>query len=388
MRTPKYNLIVASVIFSLAATAVAQTPPVATPGQSNIPVRPAVAFPPTPTPAPKAEPMTEAQLDEFLIPSNYLARTSDVVSIIYNGFRRSQIDPCGCVTHQLGGLDKEARLVNRIEDLEIPTLEVDAGGWVRDMPDEKLLTQSQALLKGLGEIGYDAVNVAFTELAMAPDELKKLAADAKVSLLSANITDTAGQPVFDPYVIKPVTMVDGTEVKVGVIGVTRSRIEMSANSLDAPTSVTAGNGTGAGIALQITDPITAINRYAAELKGQADFIIVMDYDRRSNAQKIIGGLADKSAVDLLIMGENTQIQGSLQTLEGVHVVSGGYEGRQLGTLYLELKDGNVVSTYNRHVEVLQTIPPVQGVTELIEQTHKVLEQPGDAASNEPQQLQL
>src|SRR5690606_20253407 len=107
---------------------------------------------------------------------------------------------------------------------------------------------------------------------------------------------------------------------------TRPRIEMSANPLDTPTSVTAGTGSGAPVALQISDPIAAINKYAGELKDKADFVIVLDYDRRSNAQKIIAGIADKSAVDLLITGENTQIQGSLQTLEGVQVVSGGYEG--------------------------------------------------------------
>src|SRR5690606_38877083 len=139
MRTPNIKLFVASAIFSLAASSViAQTPPVPTPGQSNVPVRPAVAFPPTPTPAPKAAPMTEAQLDDFVVPSQYLERTSDVLCIIYNGFRRSQFDPCGCVTHQLGGLDKEARLVTRIEEMKVPALEVDAGGWVRDLPDEKL----------------------------------------------------------------------------------------------------------------------------------------------------------------------------------------------------------------------------------------------------------
>lgn len=348
--------------------------------------RPAVAFPPTPTPAPKAEPMSESQLDEFLIPSQYLERTSDVLCIVYNGFRRSQIDPCGCVTHQLGGLDKEARLVKRIEEKKVPALQVDAGGFMRDMPDEKLIEQSKTLLSGLGKIGYDAVNVGFTDLAASPDALKKIADEAGLTLVSANITAENGEPAFDPYLIKEVTLTDGKNLKVGIVGVTRPRVEMSAQKLDAPTSVTAGAGAGA-VALQISDPLTALNKYLPEVSSKSDFVVVLDYDRRSNADKVIQGLADITAVDVLVMGENAQLQGSVQNFEGVQVVSGGYEGRQVGTLYVELKDNKVVSTWNRHIEVLQTIPPVSEVTSLMEESRKT-SGGGKDETSEPTKLKL
>jgi 2',3'-cyclic-nucleotide 2'-phosphodiesterase (5'-nucleotidase family) len=378
------KLLAALSILSTAVIAVAQDAPATTPPAA--PARPAVAFPPTPTPAPKEEPMTEVQLDQFLIPSQYLARTSDVLCIVYNGFRRSQIDPCGCVTHQLGGLDKEARLVKRIEEHKIPAIQVDAGGFMRDLPEEKLIVQSKALLKGLGEIGYDAINVGFTDLALAPDELKKLAADAGLHVISANITDQSGALVFEPYTIKEVTLTDGTQLKVGVVGVTRPRVEMSGQPLDAPTSVTAGGN----VALQITDPAAAINKYAAELSGKADFVVALVYDRRSNADKFVNALSDKKLVDVLITGENTQIQGSVQAIGGVQVVSGGYEGRQVGTLYVELKDKEIASTWNRHIEVLQTIPPVAEITKLIEETHRATEQPTGAPVPEdgPMKLKL
>src|SRR5690606_4805151 len=71
---------------------------------SNAAARPAIPFPATPTPKPKEEPMTSEKLDQHLVPSQFLGRTSDVLALVYSGFRRSQVDPCGCVTHQLGGL--------------------------------------------------------------------------------------------------------------------------------------------------------------------------------------------------------------------------------------------------------------------------------------------
>ena len=385
---PTGKLLIAMMTLSLASAVSAQQQP-AVPAAEGA-AKPRVAFPPTPTPQPKAPPMTEAQLDEFLIPQQYLARTSDVLCIIYNGFRRSQVDPCGCVTHQLGGLDKEARLVQRIEELKIPALEVDAGGFVRDLPDEKLVEQGRTLLKGLGKIGYDAVNVAFTDLAIAPDELKKAAQDAGTKLVSANVTDEAGKPVFDPFVVKDVKLTDGSTLKVGILGVTRPRVEMSAEPLDTPTSVTAGSANGQQVPLQISDPIAAINKYLPEVSEKADFVVLLDYDRRSNADKIIQKIADPDKVDVLVMGENTQIQGSVQNMKNIQVVSGGYEGRQLGTLYLELKDHKVASTWNRHIEVLQTIPPVSEITTLIESVHKKTEQPESDGSNSdgPMKLKL
>lgn len=337
---------------------------------SGAQARPSVAFPPTPTPAPKAEPLTVENLDTLLIPTQFLSRTSDVLAIAYNGFRRSQIDPCGCVTHQLGGLDKEARLIQRIDELKIPAIQLDAGGFVRDMADQKLVEQSKFLLQGLGSMGYEAVNVGFTDLALSTEELKAAAGKAEVKLVSANIVDAAGSPVFNPYIIKEIVQTNGQPLKVGVIGVTRPRVELSGAPSDQAAPVVAGSAGESSETLTIIDPLTAINKYLPELAEKSDFVVVLDYDRRSNAEKLITGLQDKSLVDVIIMGENSQIQGSVQALEGVQVVSGGYEGRQLGTLYVELKDNNVASTWNKHIEVLQTIPPVAKITSLIEEAHK------------------
>ncbi len=330
--------------------------------------RPAIAFPPTPTPAPKAEPLTVEKLDELLIPSQFLARTSEVLAIAYGGFRRSQVDPCGCVTHQLGGLDKEARLIKRIDELKIPAIQLDAGGFIRDMPDQKTVEQSKILLKGLGKIGYDVVNVGFTDLTITPAELKKTAEEAGVKLVSSNIADSTGTLVFEPYVVSEVTMTNGQSIRVGVLGITRPRVELSGAPAGQASSIASGSANSSDT-LSISDPIAAVNKYLPELKQKSDFVVVLNYDRRGNVEKLIAGVEDKSLVDVIILGENSQIQGSVQALNGIQVVSGGYEGRQLGTLYMELKDNNVVSTWNKHIEVLQTIPPVDEITKLIEEAH-------------------
>ncbi len=352
--------------------------------QTTTTSQPAVAFPPTPTPAPKAEPMTPEKLDEHVVPRDFLGRTSDVLALVYGGFRRSQVDPCGCVSHQLGGLDKEAALVKRINELQIPVLQVDAGGFIRDMPDQKMLTQAKYLLTGLGKMGYDVINVGFTDLALTPAELKQNAQEAGVKLVSANLVGPDGNPIFDPYVIQEVKLTNGQALKIGVIGVTRPRVEVQGDAANLPSTIAAGSPqAGTSETLTVLNPIETINKYAPEVAGKADFVVVMDYDRRGNADKVVKGLTDKSLVDVLVMGENSQIQGTVQNVDGVQVVSGGYEGRQLGTLYMELKDNNVASTWNKHIEVLQTIPPVPEITQLIEEVHSATQPPSNATAATP-----
>ncbi len=340
---------------------------------SSAPARPAIPFPATPTPKPKEEPMTPEQLDAHLVPTQFLSKTSDVLTLVYSGFRRSQIDPCGCVTHQLGGLDKEARLVTRIDELKVPALQVDAGGFMRENADPKAIDLSKHVLKGLGKIGYDVINVGYTDLAAEPADVKAVAQEAGLTLVSANITDAQGQLVFDPYAVKEVQLTDGSTLTVGVIGVTRPRIQVT-GGVPAPVGPGAtGNSTEHGT---VTDPQEALNKYLPELAGKADFVVVLHYDRRANADKIVAGITDKKLLDVLVLGENSQIQGNVQEVEGVQVVSGGYEGRQVGTLYVELNpEKNVASTWNKHIEVLQTIPPVAEVTSVIEAAHAAAKAP-------------
>lgn len=346
----------------------------ATNDQSAPPAQPAVAFPPTPTPAPTAVPLTPEKLDAHLVPTQFLGRTSDVVAILYSGFRRSQIDPCGCVTNQLGGLDREARLTGRIDELKIPNIKVDAGGFIRDMADATLVEQSKHLLKGMGRMGYQVVNVAFTDLMLPPDQLEATASEAGLKLVSANIVNTSGEPVFAPYEVVDVTLTNGESLKVGVLGVTRPRIELTTAN-DTPMPATSDGS------LTITDPAAAMNKYLPELAEKSDFVVVLNYDRRSNGDRIVNSIQNRDLVDVVVLGENNQLQGNAQAVDGVQVVSGGYEGRQLGTLYVELKDDNdIASVWNKHIEIVQTIPPVPEITQVMDAAHGATRPASDETS--------
>lgn len=321
------------------------------PAYANPPAVPPIAFPPTPTPRPALKPLTDAELKNFVIPPSFQSATTTSLAIVYNGYRRSQIDPCGCVSNQLGGLDKEAHVIQTIEENKIPTFKLDAGGFVKDLASDTEKHRVEYVLKGLAEIGYDVINVGFTDLHLGVDVLKKYEEETGIPFVSANIQNKDGALIFKPYSIKTSQLGDGTEVNIGVIGLTRPR---STNPTDAE-----------GIDFKITDVNTALEKYLPEVKEKSDMVVVLLYDRRERSFELLKAVKTKTDVDLIITGENAATYGNVQQIEGVKIVSGGYEGRQVGVLYTTLENKKIKSHDNRFIEIVQSITPVAEVSKFL-----------------------
>jgi len=327
-------------------------------------------FPPTPTPKPPEKPMTQEQLDKHVVPSNVLNQTSNVISLAYSGYRRSTVDPCGCVTHQLGGIDKEARLIKRLEELKIPVVTVDAGGFVRDMPTDRDFERSKTALQALKVMGVDAVNVSFTDLGGGVDKLKEIATAADVKLISANVAGGDGNLLFDPYVIIDAKTAEDKPIKIGVIGVTRPRVAITTKPSDAAAATT-GSATGAqkrgaGNSFTITDPTEALVKHVPELRGKADVVVALLYDRRDHAPTLINTLSAEAHPDVVITSEWLNPNTAIMNAGSTRIVSAGFEGRQMGLLTLGFEGTKLSTASNQLVEILQTIPPLAEVTAVME----------------------
>ncbi|MGI8907726.1 MAG: hypothetical protein ACR2IE_14690 [Candidatus Sumerlaeaceae bacterium] len=330
-------------------------------------VKPQVAFPATPAPRPAATTMTQAQLDDHVLPRNILSQTSDVIALSYNGFRRSQLDPCGCVSHQLGGLDKEARVLHRMKDLGIPVLVADAGGYVRDNPTDTDLGRTRILLQALHAMGATAANVGFTDISGGVDKIKSAAETAKIKLISANVADTSGKLLFDPYYVESVKTTAG-EVKVAFVGVTRPRVPVAKTKTTSGTVATPVAGAGqndSGASFSITDPGEALLKYIPEARQKADLVVALVYDRRDKASELLKDLPAEAKVDIAISGEFLTGQANILDVNGTKLVSGGFEGRQTGLLTFSASDKKVVAASNQFIEILQTIPTVPEITRYV-----------------------
>ena len=77
--------------------------------------------------------------------------------------------------------------------------------------DERLVALD--LQMTLQRMGYAGLNVGIQDLALGLAPLRKLAAAHKVPLLSANLVDRAGKPVFVPWLVR-----DENVIKIGIFG--------------------------------------------------------------------------------------------------------------------------------------------------------------------------
>lgn len=359
---------------------------VPTRGAARAGVTPGPSFPPTPTPKPPPKPMTQQELDAHLLPEKLLSETSNVVNLAYSGFRRSQIDPCGCVTHQLGGIDKEAGLLNRLQELNLPTVKVDAGGFLRDMPTDRDIQRSRGLLRILGEIGVDAVNVGFTDIGAGVERLKEISEGSGAKLISANIVDNAGKLIYEPYVVKEIQTPKGETIRFGIVGVTRPRVPITARTTTSTVPATPTPAAAEG-GYTVQNPVDALNRIVPELRTKADVVVVLLYDRRDKASNTITALAEDAKVDVVVTSEWLSPHANLMNVDDTRVVSAGFEGRQMGLLTMAFENKEISRAENQFIEVLQSIPTVKKITDLMQQVKGQQGQPA-TPSPTPSRLQL
>ncbi len=387
-------------VFSIIGSMVfAQPARAAEAGASSTPV-PEVSFPATPTPAPPPAPLSAEGVEQHFLPREFSTSNTAALALVYNGNRRSQIGPCGCKTKQLGGIDKEARLIELLKEKNVPTVAVDAGGYMKDVFTDFDVQRTKAALKIMGMLSFDALNVAYTDLGSGVEKLKDEARGASVPLVSANIVGADDKPVFEPYRVHSITLRSGEEVKVGFIGVTRPRLASgmaprwtptpAAGAAVTTTSATAlkpqpGTGAerdrtrgseGAAVAgaeaYNVADPVEALKKYIPELKEKSDVIVLLSYGKRQAVKDQIKALGELGKeIDVAVAGEYTAAQTTVETEGSTRIVSGGYEGRQVGLLLAEVVDGEIKQLAQKFIEIEQSIPSVEQIKNVVTQTTQV-----------------
>ena len=161
--------------------------------------------------------------------------------------------PCGCFSGQLGGLTRIATLFGPITPDQI---RVDAGDALAGSADYECI-QYGYIQQAFGKIGYDALNIGHREARLSAAELRDLKAHTPVTMLSANLIDkTIGAPLFDTHKI-----IDRDGWRVALVGVLDGR----------------GLGEGLGEGLAVEDMNVALGRLLPQLKGRADFIVLLAF---------------------------------------------------------------------------------------------------------------
>jgi hypothetical protein len=116
--------------------------------------------------------------------------------VMFTGETLGQLEPCNCTGGMAGGLPARGGYV---EQQTGPFLLLDVGCVGAGARQFEQL-RSEAALRAMKVMGYDAVNIGEHETWLTPQELRRLD-DVGVPFVSANVTDEAGRPVTRSHVL-------------------------------------------------------------------------------------------------------------------------------------------------------------------------------------------
>ncbi len=167
------------------------------------------------------------------------------------------------------------------------------------------------------KIGIDAVNVGELDLVLGVEYLKGLAKKQNFPLISANMVDKKGLPVFKRYVIKNVN-----GKNVGIFGIIGDTSEMTAKV----TEITKG-------AVTVTDPLKAAEAIVKELKGKVDYMIALTH-QGTNRDWVIARRVQ--GIDLVVGGHDKQKTKDPNEADKTLIVQAGEKNQYQGMLQVAM----------------------------------------------------
>lgn len=157
-------------------------------------------------------------------------------------------------------------------------------------PVESTVLKGEPVVAAYNEMGFAAANVANHEFDFGLDVLKARADEARFPFLGANIvvSDTGKAPDF----VKPWTIVERNEVKVGIIGLSFK---------DTPKATMAKNVEG----LRFEGYLETLKRAVPEVRSAgAKVVVLLLHDVSTEGESLVRSLSEDISVDLVVAGQD------------------------------------------------------------------------------------
>jgi hypothetical protein len=196
------------------------------------------------------------------------------------------------------------------------------GGFLKHLEDAANAPLAEltaaSMLKGLGAIGSDGVNVGRADLLLRPELLSRLAAEAKVPLLSANVVDGAGKSPFPGWVVR-----ETGGHRIGIFGVTGPAPRALSPQRDAP-------------AVSVQEPFAAARGVVAELRRSCRLVIALSQLGLEEDARLA---REVPGIDVILGGHSRALT-PVPRIEGsTLILHAGAKGMRLGRLELEVAPG-------------------------------------------------
>ena len=173
-------------------------------------------------------------------------------------------------------------------------------------------------------IGVDAAVMGNHELDYGQDVFRRLAAQARFPILTANVESHPEPLPTQPQVI----LGPPGAPKVAVLGLTSPELATATH----PRNID-------GIAVE--DPVAAARRLVPGLREQTDLVVVLSHMGISDDRRLAQAVP---AIDLIVGGHNHNLYAE-PVMEGdVAIVQAGERGGWLGRMDLECRDGRLART--------------------------------------------
>jgi len=200
---------------------------------------------------------------------------------------------------------------------------VDSGDLLNEDEELPESVEQSAKLKAetiaqiLNKIGIDAVNVGELDLVLGVDYLKGLAKKQNFPLISANLVDKKGVPLFKRYVVKNVN-----GKNVGIFGVIGDTSEMATKV----SEITKG-------AAAVQDSQKAAEAVVKELTGKVDYMIALTHQGTNRDWVIARRVA---GIDLVVGGHDKQRTKDPNEADKTLIVQAGEKNQYQGMLQVAM----------------------------------------------------
>lgn len=279
------------------------------------------------------------------------------VTVFFSSERLSQIEPCGCIEKQLGGVQFERALYD-VEPRET-SLRVDAGGFSSRLhhPEDAMRTR-YALEAMTGELDLDAINVAARDLTLGRGWFESLEAQvpgAMERLVSANIYEDENFELraFEAYRYVERELSDGSAVRVLITGIAAA---------DPMARLSGGESRREYYLRRAEEALRDVMKTAPE----HDLALVLMYADPETVEAVAGGA---HTVDCVIRGSGFAAMPGINA-EGAAALlqHRGSEGKYLGKARaIREEDGSWrVANEVEWLEVTPELEPAPALVELIE----------------------
>jgi len=264
------------------------------------------------------------------------------LSLILTGNELGEIEPCGCVEGELGGLQRSVTLCKKAFQ-EDNTLVLSTGDHLgTDEPYQKL--RADVFMDAMAIAGHDAACVGETELAFGVDFFNEKAGG--LPFLCANVVDAK----TTKHIGLPIIIKEQAGLKIGILGV------MGKDHLDTDEAKRLG--------IDVLDPVQCIKDILAK-NQDCDYVVLLVHAWRNKALKLVRKLPN---IDLAIVCHSTgQAPPSPERIGKTLILEGGSEGRYASRVDLFFKPDKSLSHNEwEAIPLTNEIPEDQDVVKLIE----------------------